>query len=271
MNLDAYFSRIGYAGARTASLDTLRGIVLAHSCSIPFENLDILLGRGISLDDEAVERKLVRDRRGGYCFEQNSLLLRALTALGFAAAPLSARVRFQQPREVVTPRTHLFLRVVIDGVPWMADVGLGGLTPTAPIRLDLMDAEQLTPHETRRILLEPAHPSPVYFHQVDSAEAWADATEFTLEEMPVIDRELGNWFTSTHPSSKFRLNLTAALARPDGTRFALLNREFTHRRGGHVLERFEIADPEQLLTVLEERFGLLFPPGTRFATPGLVW
>src|SRR6185369_8535357 len=90
MNLDAYFARIGYTGPREPTLAVLDDIVARHTCTIPFENLDVLLGRGISLADDAVERKLVSDVRGGYCFEQNSLLQRALMALGFVVKPLSA-------------------------------------------------------------------------------------------------------------------------------------------------------------------------------------
>lgn len=271
MDLDAYLSRIGYTGPRSPTLDVLRGIVLAHACAVPFENLDVLLGRGISLADEAVERKLVHDRRGGYCFEQNSLLLRALTALGYVATPLSARVRLNQTREASPPRTHLFLRVEIEGVPWMADVGLGGTTPTAPVRLDVLDVRQETPHGDRRIVRVDGRPSPRFFHQIVVGGEWADATEFTQEEMPQIDRELANWWTSTHPESRFRNNLMAGRALPDGTRVSLLNREFTHRREGEILERIEIADADQLLEVLGGRFGLDFPPATRFAAPGLAW
>jgi N-hydroxyarylamine O-acetyltransferase len=271
MNLDAYFERIGYAGERAATLPVLRGVVAAHVCSVPFENLDVLLGRGISLEDAAVERKLVADRRGGYCFEQNSLLMRALAGLGFRVSPLSARVRLKLPREATPPRTHLFLRVEIEGRPWLADVGVGGLSPTAPVRLDLLDAEQPTPHEPRRIVREPGEPFPRYFHQARLGDEWADVYEFTLEGMPTIDRELGNWWTSTHPASKFRQNLFAALARPDGTRVSILNREFTHRRGAEILERFDIPDADALLAVLAGRFGLRFPPGTRFGPPGSPW
>lgn len=267
MDLTAYLARVGYTGPREPTLDTLRGLVLAHACSIPFENLDVLLGRGVSLADEDVERKLVRDRRGGYCFEQNSLLLRALTALGFRAAPLSARVRIKAPREFVPPRTHLFAQVEVGGRRWLADVGVGGLTPTAPIRLDLIDTEQPTTHEPRRIIREERAPSPRYFHQARLGDVWADVYEFTLEEMPAIDREVGNWWTSTSPQSKFRQNLMAALARPDGTRVSVLNREFTHRRGAEVLERFDLAGADELLAVLAERFGICLPPGTPLGFP----
>lgn len=271
MNLQPYLDRIQYVGPLEPTLAVLREIVLAHSCSIPFENLDVLLDRGISLDDNAVDQKLIHDRRGGYCFEQNALLLRALSEIGFAVAPLSARVRNQLPRSVTPPRTHLFLRVDLDGACWSADVGIGGLSPTGPFRLDLFDVEQSTPHETRRVVREQHHPSPRYFHQAKLAEEWVDVHEFTLEEMPLIDREVGNCWTSTHPKSKFRQNMLVGLARRDGTRISILNREFTHRRGPEILERFDIADPDQLLDILADRFGLRFPAGTRFGVPGAAW
>ncbi|HEY6175060.1 MAG TPA: arylamine N-acetyltransferase, partial [Kofleriaceae bacterium] len=124
IDLDRYFARIGYDGPRDATLATLNGIANAHVQAIPFENLDVLLGRGIDLDLDAVQRKLVDDRRGGYCFEQNSLLLAVLGELGFEARPLSARVRMQRPRDFVPARTHLVVRVELDG-PWLADVGIG--------------------------------------------------------------------------------------------------------------------------------------------------
>ena len=114
-------------------------------------------------------------------------------------------------------------------------------------------------------------PSPRYFHQIQLNGEWTDATEFTLEEMPLIDRELANWWTSTHPESRFRNNLMAARALPDGTRFSLSNREFTHRRGGEILERIELSDADQLLVVLADRFGLEFPTGTRFGLPEQLW
>lgn len=271
MDLDAYFHRIGYAGPRAPSLEVLREVVLAHATTVPFENLDILLGRGISLDDAAVERKLVHDRRGGYCFEQNSLLLRVLTALGFAAVPLSARVRLNQPPDAIPPRTHLFLRVEIDGVPWLADVGLGGTAPTAPVRLDLLGAPQPTPHGIRRVSRDEASPFPRYFYQFENAGAWHNATEFTGEQMPPIDRDLANWWTSACPESRFRQNLLVGLAGPNGERLGITNREFTRRRGAEVLEQFVIENAEQLLAVLAERFGLVFPPGTRFQAEGLGW
>lgn len=134
MNLDAYFERIKYRGLTTPTIATLNAVSLAHSTHIPFENLDVLLGRGIDLEPQKVDAKLIYDRRGGYCFEQNTLLLRVLLILGFRATPLSARVRYQRPRDFTPPRTHVFVRVDFEdqGV-WLADVGVGAMSLTSAL------------------------------------------------------------------------------------------------------------------------------------------
>jgi len=265
-DLDAYFQRIGYGGPRTATRSTLDAIAAAHVGNIPFENLDVLLGLPIALQEEALVQKLVRARRGGYCFEQNGLLLCVLHALGFEVTPLSARVRYQKPRDFTPPRTHVFLRVVLDGHPWAADVGVGGLSLTSAIRLDTED-EQATPHEPRRIVREAGR----LFHQVKFGDAWHDVCEFTGEAMPPIDRELGNWFTSAHPQSHFKNRLTVARAGPDGARLSILNRDFTVRAADGTAKTRTLNTPQALLKVLAEHFGLTFPADTRFACPALDW
>jgi N-hydroxyarylamine O-acetyltransferase len=275
-DLDAYFARIGYTGARTPTLPVLASIVRAHIESIPFENLDVLLGAGIDLEPRAVWQKLVHSHRGGYCFEQNSLLLDVLTALGFAATPLSARVRLQRPRDFTPPRSHMFVRVELDGIPWLADVGVGAMSPTAPLRFDT-EAEQSTPHEPRRLLrdgdwdgLARRSPTARIFHQVRFGSEWQDVAELTLEPMPPIDREVANWFTSAHPRSHFRSRLVVARATTTG-RITLLNRELTFRGPDGVGETQVLASPAALLGALAEHFGLHFPAGTEFPCEGLVW
>ncbi len=265
IDLDAYFARIGYRGPRTPTLDTLNGIVAAHVRTIPFENLDVLLGRPIDLEPAALERKLIHERRGGYCFEQNSLLLFVLTALGYDAHPLSARVRYQRPRDYTPARTHLFVRVEL-GESWLADVGVGAMSVTSALRL-AETGPQVTPHETRRLLRE----NGLIYHQVLFGDEWNDVCEFTLEEMPVIDRIVANWYTSAHPASHFKNRLLVARALPDGARLGLLNRELTVRqRDGHA-ERHVVQTPDELLVVLAERFGVMFPPDTRFVCDALDW
>lgn len=265
-DIDAYFARIEYGGSREATLPVLHAITAAHSQSIPFENLDVLLGRPIELDEAALFAKLVHQRRGGYCFEQNGLLLRVLEELGFKVTPLGARVRLQRPREYTPPRTHLCLRVEVGGVSWLTDVGVGAASLTSAIRLDT-DAEQSTGHEPRRIVREGAR----YFHQVRFGSEWTDVCEFTLEEMPPIDRELANWFTSAHAQSHFKSSLMVARALPAGRRVSVLNRELSIREGDGQSAKREIGSPDELLEVLAEHFGLRFPASTRFGAPGSPW
>jgi N-hydroxyarylamine O-acetyltransferase len=264
-SLDAYFARIAYRGPHEPTLPVLHGLTAAHVRTIPFENLDVLLGRPIDLDIGAVFQKLVHDHRGGYCFEQNGLFLHVLGELGFDVTPISARVRLHRPRDFTPPRTHIFIRVEIEGESWLTDVGVGGLSLTSAIRLGT-DAEQLTPHEPRRIVREGER----FFHQARFGDEWHDVCEFTLEEMPMIDRELGNWYTSAHPQSHFKSRLMIARATTVG-RVALLNREFTVRGGDGRATTRNLASPDELLEIMATHFGLHFPAGTRFGPLGSPW
>ena len=151
IDIDAYLDRIGYEGSRHPSLETLAALHLAHPGAIPFENLDPLLRRPVRLDAASLEQKLVRDRRGGYCYEHNQLFGDVLEGMGYQVSGLAARVMWNAPDEEVRPRSHMLLRVVIDDTAYIADVGFGGLTLTAPLRLDVT-TDQTTPHEPFRIL-----------------------------------------------------------------------------------------------------------------------
>jgi N-hydroxyarylamine O-acetyltransferase len=151
LDLAAYFNRIGYGGPRVPTIEVLNALTAAHTQAIPFENLDVLLGRGIDLAPDAVFDKLVRRRRGGYCFEHNGLFLEVLTALGFAVRPLSARGRILPPRGQIPPRTHMLLEVQIGGERWLTDVGVGALSLTSAIRFAI-DEEQRSAQETPKQL-----------------------------------------------------------------------------------------------------------------------
>jgi N-hydroxyarylamine O-acetyltransferase len=135
LDLPAYLDRIGVsrADSRAPTLDTLRALHLGHSTTIPFENLDVLLGRPIRLDLASLQAKLVEARRGGYCFEHNVLFAAVLEALGFPVTRLAARV-YMGPPSPARPRTHMLLRVEVGAEPWLADVGFGrdGLLEPVP-------------------------------------------------------------------------------------------------------------------------------------------
>lgn len=154
VDLSRYFARIGYRGPAEPTLDVLRQLQLLHPQSIPFENLNPFTGARVALEFESVVDKLVGQRRGGYCFEQNKLFYTVLVQLGFRVTPLIARVRWQRPPEQSTPQTHMLLRIDLDGDTWFADVGFGSTTLTAPLRHD-PNVAQPTPHGTFRVVDAP--------------------------------------------------------------------------------------------------------------------
>jgi N-hydroxyarylamine O-acetyltransferase len=256
IDLNAYLNRINITGSVDNDYDSLCRVVLAHACKIPFENIDVFSGQPISLNIADIEAKLVRSRRGGYCFEQNALLAQALSQVGFSVQQLSGRVWYNTPIGTVPPRTHLFLVVDLDGRRLLADVGVGGSTPAGVMEFDLTGRAQTVGHEIRRLVPIPDKLIPTFMHQVQHDGQWIDIYEFTGESMPKIDQEMGNWWTSTHPDSKFRKNLIVAKLNSDGTRCSLINTEFVHRDGATVITRAEIASQEQLEQILSERFGL---------------
>lgn len=251
IDLDAYLARIGYAGPRAPTRATLDAIIHAHVCAIPFENVDVLLGRRIALEPDALMAKLVHARRGGYCFEQNGLFLEVLRALGFDATPLSARVRIGRARDYTPARTHLLSRVELDGASWLCDVGVGALSPTCALRL-VEDVAQATPHEPRRLVRE----GRLLFHQARLGEDWQDVCELTLEEMPPIDREVANWYTSAHPKSHFKDRLIAARALPGGRRLTLVNHELSERGADGVATKTPLADDAAVVAALRTHFGI---------------
>src|SRR5262245_27241696 len=113
IDIEAYFARIGHAGPRAPRLETLRELHLRHVQAIPFENLDPLLGLPVRLDLLALERKLVREGRGGYCFEHNLLFADVLQTLRYRVTGLAARVLWNAAPDAITARSHMLLRIDI--------------------------------------------------------------------------------------------------------------------------------------------------------------
>lgn len=264
-HLANYFDRIGYVGPSEPTLETLAAIHTQHVRAIPFENLDVLLGRGIRLDLPAIEQKLVGRQRGGYCFEQNLLFAAVLRRLGFVVAPRLARVRWKVPAETPTPLTHMVLQVDIGARPWLADVGFGGIGLEKPIALDT-EAEQGSPSEPRRLLRDGRY----FHHQVRFGESWHELYRFTLDDVLPIDFEVANWFTSTHPESRFKHNIIVSRAATD-RRLTLFNREFIVRHLDGQVEKHPIASQSELIDLLAKNFGLSFPANTRFDCPATFW
>jgi N-hydroxyarylamine O-acetyltransferase len=253
LDLDAYFRRIGYSGEPSTSLETLRGLQLRHTETLAFENLNPLLGWPVLLDIASLERKLIHSHRGGYCYEQNLLFKHALETIGFKVVGLAARVVWNLPKDVVLPRTHMLLRIDLDGRAYIADVGFGGQTLTSPLRLEL-DIEQPTPHEPFRLVRDGAE----FVLQCRLGEVWKSLYRFTLDEQLSPDYEVANWYVSTHPKSRFVNELIAARTAPD-RRHALLNNQFTTHYLNGKTERRSLTTAAEIRNVLEDVFALTLP------------
>ncbi|MGF6226446.1 N-hydroxyarylamine O-acetyltransferase [Inquilinus ginsengisoli] len=254
-DLDAYLRRIGHDRPVAPDLATLQALVFRHACTIPFENLDPLLGRPPLLDPASLQRKLVWGGRGGYCFEQNLLLRLALLAIGFRVTAHTARVLWGQAEDHVSPRSHMLLRVDLDDGPRIVDVGFGGQTLTGVLRLE-PGIEQPTPHEPFRLL-------PVDRDlklQAKTGEEWRSLYRFDLQEQWPVDYETANWYLATHPDSHFVTGLIAARPQP-GSRHALRNADYAVHRLDGGTERRTLADAAEVKAVLTEMFGLALPDG----------
>lgn len=254
MDLDAYFARIGYHGPRCPTLPVLHAIAAAQPCAISFENLQVTAGIVPEISLPAIFAKLVSAGRGGYCYEQNTLLQAALEALGFTVTALSARVLFGRPEGHADSRGHMILCVALDGGRWLVDAGFGGLTLTAPVALRF-ETVQATPHEPLRLVRAGAD----YRLQAQLGAAWADIYQFDLAPHLREDFISQNWYTATRPQARFAHNVT--VARPvAGGRWALFNETLTWRPLDGAPEKRLVAGAEALGAVLHDIFALEIPP-----------
>lgn len=253
LDLDGYFDRINYGGAAEPTLDVLQDLITAHTGSIPFENLDPLLGVPVDdLSPQALADKLIRRRRGGYCYEQNGLMGYALTAIGFRVRRLGGRVVWMLPPDTpLGAQTHTLLAVTFPGSQgsYLVDVGFGGQTLTSPIRLETGNAQQTT-HEPYRL----GDRGDGLVLEAEIRGEWQPLYVFGTQAVPQIDLVVGSWYVSTHPSSHFVTGLMVALTTADA-RYNLAGRNLTiHRAEGS--EKIRLDDAAAVLDVLDERFGI---------------
>ncbi|HEY4406545.1 MAG TPA: arylamine N-acetyltransferase [Xanthobacteraceae bacterium] len=250
IDLEAYFHRIGFTGDAAPDRATLDAIHRLHPQAIAFENLDPLLGVPVRLDLAALEHKLVRSGRGGFCYEHNLLLMHVLKALGFDVYGLGARVLWGAQEGAITARAHMLLCVVLDGKRHIADVGFGGTTPTAPLCLELAGAQR-TAHEPFRLVRS----GDEFVLQAEVGGSWQSIYRFDLQEQFQPDYEIVNWYQCTSPDSYFTRNLMAARPVP-GARYGLRNTELSvHHLDGRS-ERRVLRTAAELRDTLAGTFGL---------------
>ncbi len=195
--IQAYLTRTGYDGALDVSAETLCRLHMAHTLHVPFENLDIHLGREISLEPNDLFNKIVTQRRGGYCYEMNGLFALVLESLGFEVKRLMARIISGYPQ--TRPLTHQVLLVTINGDRWMADVGNGRTGIIAPLHLENdVPVQQFT--GCYRLLTQDGYR---FVYQFQDARRWDDGYAFTLESYLPVDYIPANFYNSHSPDSRF--------------------------------------------------------------------
>ena len=269
LDLDDYLAHIGWEGERRADTATLRGVHLAHMRGIPFENLDALRRTAPSLELPDLMAKLVHSRRGGYCYEQNTLLAAALRALGFGVTLLTARVVVGADRIESRPRTHMALLVEVPGdpQPYLADVGfgaIGALLEPVPV---VVGGEFEGAGRRHRLVRVP-HRGPLELLTLQAYGddgSWQPQYAFTLEPFEHVDFDVINWHIATNPRSPFTQRLFVQRVTPE--RHLLLHgRLLTETRAdGGVSER-ELTDEGEARRVLEVEFGIEAPEGMTLLT-----
>ncbi|MET9377046.1 arylamine N-acetyltransferase [Streptomyces sp. NPDC002992] len=202
LDLDAYLARIGFTGPRTPTADTLHRVQRGHMDAIAFENIDIALGRPVSLDLDRIQDKLVGAGRGGYCYENNLLLAAALDRLGFPVTRLLARIRQGESRRRF--RTHTVLLVRADEQVWLADAGYGysGLMEALPLE---DGATASVADWTWRLVAQGAD----WVVEIPDGGGWFDMYSFRQEPQFRIDFEAAHYLSSTRPGSPFVGQLVA--------------------------------------------------------------
>jgi N-hydroxyarylamine O-acetyltransferase len=250
IDLSSYFRRIRYEGPARPDTKTLHALHRSHALAVPFENLDVILDRGISLKLGDIEAKIVGAHRGGWCFEQNGLFASVLEQIGFPVTRLAARVRFGTTR--VLPRTHMILLVHAEGQDWLADVGYGGWGFLEPLPLS---------HNAQ------IRQGAWTFELKESNGEWAlscaecpagpDQYVFTLAPQLDPDYEPANHYCATHPNSRFVKSLTVQLAGVEERRL-IVNDQFV-RVSPNAEERTQIDSERHLLSILRTEFGIQLP------------
>jgi N-hydroxyarylamine O-acetyltransferase len=244
VNAASYLNRIRYQGSVTPNAETLRSLHRAHMFAVPFENLDISLGREIICDENRFLHKIVDERRGGFCYEMNGAFAALLRELGFQVTLLSARVSEGDGPEF----DHLALRVELEEEDWLADVGFGD-SFIDPLRLEPgLEQEQFG----RRYRIAATESG--FYVEANADGAWKRQYAFTLQPRQLFEFAAMCNYHQTSPDSHFTRKRVCSLATPEG-RITMSGDKLIETRNGVREERVLHGD-EEWRAVLRDRFGM---------------
>ena len=257
MDVQAYLKRIHYQGSLKPGLgrpdiEHLRSLHRAHLFTIPFENLDISMGREIVCDENRILHKIVNEHRGGFCYELNAAFAALLQALGFRVTLLSARVA-REDGSYGPEFDHLTLRVDLEE-PWLADVGFGECF-LEPLRLE-SGAEQAQYGRVYRLVSHPTSVDSGFGLEVMADGKWKREYAFTLRPRELSEFAGMCHYHQTSPESHFTRQRICSLATPEG-RITLSAEKLIETRGNSRQER--LLSDQECRAKLRERFGVILP------------
>jgi len=259
VNLEKYFKRVGLPlqAPYTADRDTLKRVMEAQSKFIPFENIDVVQKKLISMDIKDVQKKLVDDTRGGYCFEQNTLLKAVLEEMGYSVEPLLCRVRWGKEDDSDGPNTtftHLALKVFTNDGIFLADVGFAGTNSIEPVKMDIGIENQELPEGQFHVV--PSKHKGSYVLELLVKGEWKALYEWRDEKAPLVDQECSNWLSCTFPTARFTSQFFVCKI-IGNERHHILNQEYVIRKGfgaGSQVTKERINDKARLETLVKEVF-----------------
>jgi N-hydroxyarylamine O-acetyltransferase len=252
MQLEVYLERIQYRGELTPTLSVLNAIHAAHVCSIPFENIDVQLGRPLTISINDAYRKIVEQHRGGWCYEQNGLFGWALSEIGFHVTRLAASV-MRNPEDDQSAANHLCLLVTCPGeaqLQFLVDVGFGG-SMFQPLLLTERTYHQ-SPFELGLKQLDDG-----YWHFSEDLGSAPFGFYFLTDpgdEQALADK---SDFLQNDPSSNFVLNLVAQKRSID--RHTTLRGRVIRRVSKDVVKSEILDSPNALVKALFDEFDLDLP------------
>ena len=247
----AWFKRIGYSGPIAPTLETLNRLIVAHSHSISYETLDIMLGRPPKLDVALLQSKMITSKRGGYCFEQNMLFRAGLRSLGYRITSLQGRVVRGLEIDAQRPAIHMLLQVELPEGAYLADVGFGNLAPTSALLL-APQIEQETPHELMRFIDVGGELT----LQARLKHSWQHIYRVIPHPRYDGEYEITNWYTGTHPETPYQGNIIVAKPGPNRTRLTMYNARVTVRDADGQAKKRWLTTDNEFRDVLRGEFGI---------------
>lgn len=251
MDLSAYFERIGYNGSSEPTLETLKQLHRAHLMNVPFENLNIHIPKPIVLEENALFEKIVRENRGGFCFEQNGLFSAILRELGYQVYKLEANVYSEQRGDFGIPMDHMTLMVVIEGIRYLADVGFGS-SFIEPLELDNSEIQK---QEVGRFQIKHDSKTGYYYEYFNGTETMNLAYRFFFEKHELADYNDACHYMQTSPHTHFTQKRICTKLTADG-RITLSDGKFIQTAWDGKREEKELEGEGEFHALLKERFGI---------------